>query len=99
MLPVVAHVIAAEGPHCHGVSSDHADLAGGGCGGLACHDAAYEDTVIPVSGLVDQRSGLCTAAAEDDSGDGNALLALELGADAGAVDGRSSEAGVGVRTL
>ena len=55
--------------------------------------------MIPVTGLIDQRSGLCAAAAEDYCGDGNAGLALKLGADAGAVDCRSGETGVGVCAL
>ena len=34
---VVAHVVAAEGQHRHRVAAHHADLAGGGGGGLRAH--------------------------------------------------------------
>ena len=47
--------------------------AGGGGGGLGGHDGADEHAVLPVTGLIDQRSGLGAAAAEDDGGDGHAL--------------------------
>ena len=85
MLPVVAHVVAAEGPHGHGVTADHTHCAGGGCGGLGGHDGAYEYAVLPVTGLVDQRRSLGPAAAEDDGGDGHALGIVKLGRNAGAV--------------
>ena len=55
--------------------------------------------MLPGAGLVYQRGGFRPAAAEDDGGDGHASGALKLGGDAGAVLGRSGEAGVGVRPL
>ena len=55
--------------------------------------------LLPVAGLVDQRRGLGAAAAEDDGGDRHALGIVKLGADAGAVLGRSGEAAVGMRAL
>ena len=54
----------------------------------------YEDTVLPVEGLINQRSGLGTSAAEDDSRDAERLSRCQIPGDAGAVLGRSGEAGV-----
>ena len=96
---VVAHVVAAEGQHRHRVTADHAYSAGSGRGGFRSHDGAYEHAVVPVAGLIHQRSGLCAAAAEDDCGDRHALRIVKLGADAGAVLGGSGEAAVGMRAL
>ena len=68
-----------------------------GSGGLLrAHDGAHEDPVLPVTGLIDQRSGLGPAAAKDDGGDGHSVGILKLRGDAGAVLRRGGEAGVGV---
>ena len=99
VLPVVGHVIAAEGEHGHGIPAHHAHRAGGGGGGLRCHDGAHKHAVGPVPGLVDQGGGLGPAAAEHDGGDGHALGVLKLGGDAGAVLGWGGEAGVGMGAL
>ena len=55
--------------------------------------------MLPVTGLVDQRSGLGAASTEDDRGNRHALRICELRGDAGAVDRRCGETGVGMRTL
>ena len=99
MLEVVAHVVAAEGQHGHGVTADHAHSAGGGGGGLRSHDGAYEHAVVPIAGLVHQGRGLGAAAAEDDGGNRHAFALVELSADAGAVLGGSGEAAVGMGAL
>ena len=53
---VVAHVIAAEGQHGHGVAADLADGRAGGGGGLGAHGGADVDAGRPVEGLVDERA-------------------------------------------
>ncbi len=70
---VVAHVIAAEGQHGHGIAAHFADCAGGGGGGLRAHGGADVDAGGPVEGLIDERDGGGAAAAEDDGGDGDAV--------------------------
>ena len=50
----------------------------------------------PIAGLVDQRSGLGAAAAEDDGGDRNAIGILILGREAGAIVAGRGEAAIGM---
>ena len=97
MLPVVGHVVAAERAHGHRVAAHDADSAGRGGRRLGRHRCADEHTVRPVAGLVDQRGGLCAAAAEDDRADRHACALEKLLADARAVLRRSGEAAVRVR--
>ena len=52
---VVAHVVAAEGQHGHGVTADLTDGAACCCGGFGAHGGADVDACRPVEGLVDQR--------------------------------------------
>ena len=52
---VVAHVVAAEGQHGHGIAADLADSAGCGRGGFRAHGGADVDAGCPVEGLVDER--------------------------------------------
>ena len=40
---VVAHVVAAEGQHGHGIAAHHADRAGGRGRGLRAHGGAHVD--------------------------------------------------------
>ena len=82
-----------------GIAAHHANSAGGGGGGLRGHDGTHEHPVFPVPGLVDQRGSLGPAPAEDDGGQGDALGVVELGGDAGAVDGGGGEAAVGMGAL
>ena len=96
---VIAHVVAGEGTHGHRVTTDNAHSAGGGSGGLGGHGGTDIHAVVPVKALVHQRSGLGAAAAEDDSADGHTVGVVELLAQAGAVGGRSGEAGVGMSQL
>ncbi len=93
---VVAHVVAAEGKHGHGVAADFADGAAGCCGGFRAHGGADVDAGGPVEGLVDERHGGGTAAAEDEGGDGDAVGVLPVGVDGGALGGGGGEAAVGV---
>ena len=53
---VVAHVVAAEGQHGHGIAADLADGAAGGGGGFRAHGGADVDAGGPVEGLVDERA-------------------------------------------
>ena len=97
VLPVVGHVVAAERAHGHRVAAHNAHGAGRGGRRLGRHRRADEHTVRPVAGLVDQRGGLCAAAAEDDRADRHAGALEEFLADARAVLRRGGEAAVRVR--
>ena len=98
VLPVVAHVVANEGTHSHGVATNYADCTCSCSSGLGSHDGTNEGTVLPIEGLVNQGSGLCAASAEYDRGYGNTLEGVELGRNAGAVLCESGEAAVGMST-
>ena len=89
-------MVADEGTHGHGIAADNTDRAGRGSGGLAGQNRAYKDAVGPIAGLVDQRSGLGAAAAEDDGGDRNAIGILILGREAGAIVAGRGEAAIGM---
>ena len=99
MLPVVAHVVAAERQHRHRVAAHDADAARRRGGGLRRHDRADKHAVLPVEGLVNERRGLRAAAAKDNGADGHTLGIVKLGAQAGAVARGRGEAAVGVRSL
>lgn len=91
MAEIVAHVVAAEGQHGHGVPADLAHRTGGGGGHLAAHGRAGIHTADPVEGLVDQRHGGRAPAAEDDRGDRHALGVLPVRIDRGALRGGRGE--------
>jgi hypothetical protein len=93
---VVAHVVAAEGKHGHGVAADFADSAAGGCGGLGAHGGTDVDAGGPVEGLIDEGHGGGAAATEDEGRDGDAGGVLPVGVDGGALTGGGGEAAVGV---
>ena len=97
MLPVVCHVVTAERTHGHRVAAHNADGTGRSGRRLRGHRRADEHAVRPVAGLVDQRRGLCAAAAEDDRTDRHAGALEKLLADARAVFRRGGEAAVRVR--
>ena len=99
VLPVIRHVVAAEGNHRHRVAADNTHSAGRGSGGFGSHRGAYKHAVVPVAGLIHQRSGLGTAAAEDNRADRHAGGGVEFCGNAGAVLGGSGEAGVGMCQL
>ncbi len=99
MCKVVAHVVATEGKHSHRVSSYDTDCTGSCSGSLGSHDGTNKGTVLPVEGLIYERSGLSTASAEDDSRERNSCRIVELAGNAGAVLCRSGETGVRVSTL
>src|SRR5690606_37278013 len=96
---VVAHVVAAEGEHGHGVAADFADGAGSGGGHFRAHRRADVNAAGPVEGLVNERGGAGAAAAEDDGADRHAGGVFPLGVDGGALRGGGGEAGVGVGGL
>src|SRR6185312_827280 len=93
---VVAHVVAAEGKHGHGVAANPAGGPGGGSGGLRAHGSAGIDASRPVEGLVDEGHGGGAAAAEDDGGDGDAFGGFPVGVDGGALACRGGEAAIRV---
>src|SRR5262249_42948352 len=53
---VIAHVVAAERKHGHGIPPEVSDGAGGSGGGFAGHGGAEEGAVLPTEGFVDQRN-------------------------------------------
>ena len=99
VLPVIPHVITTEREHRHRVTADNADCASGGGGSLRSHDRAYKYAVVPITGLIDQRSELRTAASEYKRGDWHTVRVFKLRADARAVDSRSGEAAIGMRAF
>ena len=92
-------MIARERTHRHRVAAHDADRARSRGGRFRRHDGAYEHAVVPILGLIHQRSGLGASAAEHDGGQGHALGIIEFLADAGAVARGSGETGVGMRAL
>src|SRR4029077_16951739 len=48
---VIAHVVAAEWKHPHGVPAELADFAGDRCRGLAAGGCSQESAVLPVQAL------------------------------------------------
>src|ERR1700722_10632092 len=94
---VVAHVIAAEGEHGHGVATYFAGDAGRGRSGLGAHGGADVDAGGPVEGLIDEGHGGGATAAEDEGGDGDAGGVLPVGIDGGALAGGCGETAVGMR--
>ncbi len=99
VLEIIAHMIADEGPHGHGIAADHAHGAGGGSGGLRGHDGAYEHAVVPIAGLIDQGRALGAAAAEDDGRQGHSIGILPVIRDAGAILRGRGKAGIGMGDL
>ena len=96
MSKIVAHVIAAEGQHCHGVAAHNAHSTGGSCGCFRSHGGTDEHAVLPAAGLIYQRSGFRPAPAENHCGNGHALRVVKFRAYTGAVFRRSGKTAVGV---
>ncbi len=99
MCEVVAHVVAAEGQHGHGIAAKLSDFSGGGRGGLAAGGGAEEGAVLPVEGFGHERNDAGTASAEEDGVNRNALGIFPLFRDGRALLRRRGEAGVGMRGL
>jgi hypothetical protein len=93
---VVAHVVAAEGQHGHGVAADLADGSGGGGGGLGAHGGAGVDAGAPVEGLVDERHGGGRRPPKMMAEMGTPSGASQSGRCSGALRGGRGEAAVGV---
>ena len=70
---VVAHVVAAEGQHGHGIAAQLSDFAGGSRGGLAARGRAEERSVLPVESLGHQGHDAGAASAKQDRVNRNAL--------------------------
>ena len=96
---VVAHMVAAERQHGHGIAAHDAHRAGGRGRGLRTHGGAHVDAGAPVEGLVDERHGGRAASAEDERADGHALGIFPRGIDRGALRRGRGEAPVGMRGL
>jgi hypothetical protein len=93
---VVAHVIAAEGQHGHGIAA-HLPTAPRPRPWSPSPWWRPCRRPRPVEGLIDQRHGGGAASAEDDGADGNALGSSQSGSMQGALRGGRGEAGVGMR--
>ena len=97
--PVVTNIVADEGLHCHRIVTENADSTYSSSCCLGGNSRTDVSSVCPVEGLIYQRSGGSTSAAEDDSGNGNTVRIVELRRYAGAVNSRSCKSGVGVSQL
>ncbi len=99
VLPVVAHVVAAEGQHRHRVAPEHADLARRGGGRLGRQRGAEKRAVLPRERLVDERHTPLTPRAKQDRVNRDAVGIRELRRERRALGGRRREAAVRVRGL
>ena len=97
MPEIVAHVIAAEGQHRHGVAAHLADGAGCGRGHFRSHRRAGINARAPIEGLIHQRHRRRAAAAEDERADRHALGSFPRRIDSGALRRGRGETGIGVR--
>src|SRR6185312_7755228 len=70
---IVAHVIAAEGQHGHGVPADLADGADGGGCHFRTHGGSDINARCPVEGLINEWHRGCAAAAENEGADRHAV--------------------------
>src|ERR1035437_2801439 len=93
---VVAHVIAAERQHGHGVATDFADWRSCGCGRLRPHRRAGVDAGRPVESLVDKRHSGSAPGSREACGAGHAVGVLPAGIDAGTLRGGSSKTLIGM---
>ena len=78
VLEVVAHVVAAEREHRHGIAAQHAGLARRRGSGFRRERRAEKDAVLPVLRFVDERHALLPARAEHDRVERHAVRVLEL---------------------
>src|SRR5690349_16594153 len=84
MAEIVAHMIAAEWQHRHGIAANFSEGSGGRRSHFRAHGGAHVNTRAPVARLVDQRPGGSAAAAEENRADEYALRVLP-----GRIDGRA----------
>jgi len=94
VLPIIAHIVAAEWEHCHRVTTNNANLT---CCSSSCfrtHNWTYEYTVIPALWLIYKRSKLCTAAAEYECWNRNTVWIFKFRWNARAVNSRSCKSWV-----
>ena len=93
---VVAHVVAAERQHGHGVAADLAHGSGGGGCGFRAHRGSEIHTVDPVEGLENERHRRGATSTEDHRAHGHAGGVFPIAVDERAVFGRGREAAVRV---
>jgi hypothetical protein len=79
MLEVVAHVVAAERPHGHGIPTKHTDLAGRRGGRFGRQRGPEKRAVLPVTRFEDERNATLPPRAKDDRVDRDTLRIFELG--------------------
>ena len=96
---VVAHVVAAERQHRHGIAPQHADLAGGRRRRLRRQRRAEERAVLPVARFVDERHAPLPPRAEEHGVDRHAVRVVELRRERRALRRRRREAAVRMRGL
>src|SRR5208283_2543347 len=94
---VVAHVIAAEGEHGHGIAAQLSDFSRDRGRGLAADGCAEESAMLPVEGFRDERNNSGAPAAEQDGIDWHTLRVFPLGSDYRALTQGSGKARVRVR--
>src|SRR3984893_19516817 len=89
---IIAHVIAAERQHSHGIAAYLADFPAC-CGGhLRAHSGADVDPRAPIKSLVDERNRTGTTAAENDGADRHSLGVLPSIVDRRTLRSRSGKA-------
>ncbi len=91
---VVAHVVAAERQHGHGVTAHFADGARSGSRHLTAHGGACIDAADPVEGLINERHRGGPTPPKDDGRNGHAFWLFPIGIDRGALGGWRGEARV-----
>ncbi|OPZ84064.1 MAG: hypothetical protein BWY76_02006 [bacterium ADurb.Bin429] len=73
---IVTHIVATEGQHRHRVTAHFAEFSELGGGAFGGHGGTDKDAMLPVERLIHQRREARAAPAEDDGGDGNAMMVL-----------------------
>src|SRR4029077_5854086 len=79
VLPVVSHVVTAEGQHRHRIAAHHAHGAGGGRCSLGGQGGAEKGSVLPIERLINQRDEFLPPRAKQNSADGHSLRLLPFG--------------------
>ena len=90
MSEVVAHVVAAEGKHGHGIAAQLSDGTGRSCGRLRLAVAPRNVPCCQLNDFGDERHYSGAASAEQDGVDRHALRIFPLGGDHGALPAQAS---------
>src|ERR1017187_2381315 len=94
-----AHMISAEGQHCHGIAANLADIAIGRGSHLRAHCGPDVNAGAPVERLIYQRHQRGAAATENNGTDRHPIGAFPRGIDGGALGSRRRETRIRVSRL